>query len=176
MGCLAQTTLSSMVLPLRRQYNLQTMVETGTATGDSTVWAADHFNKVFSIERQPMLFRAARDRCRTYQNITLLLGDSRQRLPDILNALTEPAMFWLDAHSDTDTPILDELDMINTSPLRHVVLIDDAHQMHDMLHWHKPETREGAVWPSIPKIADKALAGRYAMEINEHDVIVLTPT
>lgn len=173
MGCLAQSTLSALVLELRRQHGLQTLVETGTSDADSTVWAADHFARVISIEKHPMLLRAARERCTGYQNITLLLGDSRTRLGDVLNSLTEPALFWLDAHSDTDTPILEELDLINASPLRHVVLIDDAHQMHDMLHWRKPETREGAVWPSIPKIADKAAAGGYVMDINEHDVIVL---
>lgn len=175
MGCLAQPTLSSMVLPLRRRYNLHTLVETGTATGDSTVWAADHFYEVITIERDQMLLLAASERFLSFQNITLRQGDSRQVLPEVLATLTKPAMFWLDAHSDTDTPILDELDLINASPLRHVVLIDDAHQMHDMLHWHKPETREGAIWPAIPKIAAKAAAGGYAMEINEHDVIVLTP-
>jgi len=55
-------------------------------------------------------------------------------LETIVSSLTEPALFWLDAHysgpstaqGGLDTPVRRELDIVLGSNERHVVLIDDA--------------------------------------------------
>ena len=62
-------------------------------------------------------------------------GDSGKVLPSVLARLTEPALFWLDAHysgpgtarASRDTPIVDEISAILAHPVPgHVALIDDA--------------------------------------------------
>jgi hypothetical protein len=67
-------------------------------------------------------------------DVTLLHGDSGSRLPEVLGQLTEPALFWLDAHysgpitarGPLDSPIGQELEAIAAHPVGgHVVLIDD---------------------------------------------------
>lgn len=68
-------------------------------------------------------------------NVTILQGDSRKRLPQILAQTTQRCLFWLDGHYSGGvtargaqvTPILNELDAIFKHPVQdHVVLIDDA--------------------------------------------------
>jgi hypothetical protein len=65
----------------------------------------------------------------------VLEGDSERRLPEVLAALDEPALFWLDAHysaddtarGSTDTPIEAELQAVLRHPVRgHVILVDDV--------------------------------------------------
>lgn len=58
----------------------------------------------------------------------MLQGDSGKVLPQLLPALKEPCLFWLDAHDyDISSPVKQELDAIYSHPVRgHVLLIDDA--------------------------------------------------
>ena len=74
------------------------------------------------------------ERFRADPRITLLQGDSGVRLQEVLDGLTEPALFWLDAHYSgpitargaVDSPIVRELDAIRGHRVNgHVVLIDD---------------------------------------------------
>jgi hypothetical protein len=80
------------------------------------------------------LARNAYRRLRLCQNVTVREGDSGALLPEILQELSSPALFWLDAHHSggvtahgpDDSPLARELQCILASPLAHVVLIDDA--------------------------------------------------
>jgi len=53
---------------------------------------------------------------------------------DATPTLPEPALFWLDGHysggntgkGEKETPIMEEIETILSSPLPHVVLVDDA--------------------------------------------------
>jgi len=56
-------------------------------------------------------------------------------LPEILEKINKPAIFWLDGHysegisvkGDKKCPIIEELDAIfNNKKLNHIILIDDA--------------------------------------------------
>jgi hypothetical protein len=95
----------------------------------------DDFRELYSIELSSELFELAQRRLASYQKITLLEGNSATELPKILSRLSEPTLFWLDAHysgeetarADTDTPIANELQAIFRHPVKkHVILIDDA--------------------------------------------------
>lgn len=64
-----------------------------------------------------------------------MTGDSAVVLPQIVEALDAPALFWLDGHfsdgvtalGDAVTPIEDELAVVlDQSQPAHVVLVDDA--------------------------------------------------
>jgi hypothetical protein len=121
------------------RFGLQTIVETGTATGD-TVEALRHRSaQVVSIELAPELHAAAARRFANVPNVRLLLGSSTTVLPAVLADLRDPALFWLDGHyagagtgslDDGRSPLMDEVRALLARPPRSdVILIDDARQL-----------------------------------------------
>jgi hypothetical protein len=126
-----------IMLEYARRFRLTTFVETGTHRG-GTVEAMNHaFRRVYTIELGMELWAKARRRFARNGHVTVLQGDSAQVLPTVLARLTEPALFWLDAHysgprtarGSRDTPITEELSAILAHPVAgHVVLIDDARE------------------------------------------------
>lgn len=121
-----------------KKYNLNIFVETGTYLGDTIFRQKDNFKKIYSIELSEYYFGLAKKRFQGFDNINLILGDSKDKLKDILIENDEPIFFWLDGHystgltakaEDKETPILEELTTIfdlNTKKHKHVILIDDA--------------------------------------------------
>jgi hypothetical protein len=133
-----------------RRYGLRTLVETGTALGE-TVHALRHdFDAIVSIEIDPELHRRAVARFRTRRNISLYCADSGEGLGDVVANLDEPALFWLDSHvqrpesvqAARPTPIASELRTILAAGLDgHVILVDDARLL----------TGRGG-WPSLDEL------------------------
>jgi hypothetical protein len=120
------------------EHSCKVLVETGTYLGEMMAANHDHFSRLVSIELSPELWRAAQTTLRGAPNVTLLQGDSAKLLPGIVADLTEPTLFWLDAHysggvtalGPVVTPIVTELETIFESPTGgHVVLIDDAREL-----------------------------------------------
>ena len=111
-------------------------METGTHTGDTLAKvAADQTVQAISIELADHYYRDAQRRFAGYQNVTLLHGDSGRLLPEVVNKLQAPALFWLDGHYSRgltakgalETPIRAELQAIFSSTIAgHVILIDDV--------------------------------------------------
>jgi hypothetical protein len=117
------------------QYGLHNMIETGTHYGDMVAAMRTRFVRIDSIEIYEPLYLKVLTRFANEKNIYLHHGDSEKILPAILAALTESALFWLDAHysgegtgkGSLDTPIMKELTCILDHPIRkHVILIYDA--------------------------------------------------
>lgn len=117
------------------RFGLQVLVETGTYLGGTVASLLDRFQEIHSIELDAELHRRAVELFRDHDHVHLLQGDSATRIRDVLVALREPALFWLDAHwsagfsarGDQDTPISTELDAVLAHQVEgHVVLIDDA--------------------------------------------------
>jgi hypothetical protein len=118
-----------------REFNISTFVETGTYLGDTVAAMSRDFSRIYSIELNARLAARARRRFRNESHIEILSGDSATVLPTILRRISEPSLFWLDAHysggitarGHADTPILEELAQILSHPVQnHVILIDDA--------------------------------------------------
>jgi hypothetical protein len=134
-----------------RRYGLKVFVETGTFRGDTTFALRNMFDTVHTIELSVPLYQAAKKRFAHYPNIHLYQGDSAKVLPEIVAKLTQPAFFYLDGHwcgldtakTDTNTPILDEVECVITQPLRHIIFIDDAR-----LFIGEDD------YPTIPKVTD----------------------
>lgn len=152
-------------------------METGTFTGTSTQWAANEFDWVVSIDKMDTHYRTAHARCskpglRCFPQ--LLRGDSRIVLVPVIQALEtldRRAIFYLDAHDinnmyggGSDCPVLLELHFIMMSPLRHAVLIDDAHD------FQAPPIPE---YPDVDHIM-RLVVGDYHTSI-AHDLIVIVP-
>jgi hypothetical protein len=173
MATLSDEGIAALALDLQARFGIDTLVETGTFQGVSTLWAAQRFRLVFSIDNSDAFRRVAAERCAEHRNVAFLAGDTRFCLPFVLSVTVGPVMLWLDAHAAPglfgeadDWPILDELAIIERSPHHHVILIDDAHCF-----------MEGTPHPACPPLAavEKwALASGYDCAV-VGDVIVLTP-
>lgn len=118
-----------------KKYRLNIFIETGTYLGDMVYAVRSVFGKIYSIELGEELYKRAKRRFSKYNHISILHGDSAEVLPEILDNIKEPCLFWLDGHysagitakGELATPILQELDHILSHPVKdHVILIDDA--------------------------------------------------
>ena len=116
--------------------NYSVLIETGTYFGEMVRAQIDNFDLIYSIELSKDLATQAKKQFKDFKNVVIFEGDSPAILRAIVPLLTEPALFWLDAHysggvtarGDTPCPLLEELDAILESPLEHGILIDDARQ------------------------------------------------
>lgn len=116
-------------------YN-STFIETGTWYGSGIEAALNSgFKKIYSIELSNDLYEYNKNKFKNFSNITIIKGDSKEKIKDILNILNERATFWLDAHgcggkssySDTYTALIGELDAISKHHIKnHTILIDDV--------------------------------------------------
>ena len=154
-------------------------VETGTYQGDTSTWASNYFQKVFTIEAFEQLFKATSEKFRNKINIEFIFGNCRQKLSEIINILDAPAIFWLDAHySGNGTygekdkcPLLDEIIIINSSKFENIILIDDARA------FLSPPTISHNLddWPDITTIINllQKIQDRYIIILE--DVIFVVP-
>lgn len=119
---------------LRKNNGIDIFVETGTYHGDTVKHFKNTFKKIYSIEIGHDLAANAKKRFAKDLHVEIVEGDSANALSLILQKLTKPAVFWLDAHcSEGDTekgddysPILKELEAILSKDQKHVIAIDDA--------------------------------------------------
>lgn len=165
-----------------RDAGCRTFVETGTYKMRSTLWAADHFDSVFSVEADPERYAACRTTLATApppQNwITLLRGDSGKVLPDVLAMLVTPALFWLDAHYMTgdktaaECPVLDEIAAIVAAGGNdHCILIDDAR----LFLLPPPPPADPGAWPDMHDLTDALSVIPGHQIIVRDDVIYSVP-
>ena len=124
-----------LIRHMAERFGTRVLVETGTNFGHTVSAGLGIFHSIYSIELMDELWASARRRFARHPQVRLSHGDSARELPRILSELSEPALFWLDAHysgtgtarADIDTPIAQELLAISKHPVKnHVVLIDDA--------------------------------------------------
>lgn len=118
-----------------KKFNLQTFIETGTYLGNMINSTKKTFKKIYSIELDPMFYNRASHKFKKYKHINIILGDSGEKLKDILKEINEPVLYWLDAHyfggitgkGIENTPIIKELQQIfeHNNP-DDFVMIDDA--------------------------------------------------
>ena len=109
--------------------------ETGTYVGNTVFGVKDAFQKVYSVELSKELANLARERFANEPKVQIINNDSSNAIKSFLKDLTEPAVFWLDAHYSTgitamgkkQTPIREELEAILKHSIKgHYILIDDV--------------------------------------------------
>jgi len=117
-----------------RRFPNTTFVETGTFKCEGVRAALDAgFARVVTIEIAPELHAAAQRRFIGEPRVTALCGSSADLLQPLVNSLTAPATFFLDAHGYAGdgggghpSPLLAELDAIARGGCQaHTILIDD---------------------------------------------------
>ena len=98
MGQVSFFNLESLI----KTFNAKVFIETGTYLGDSLAHAATFsFNKLISIEIDPVLVEKARERFKNDPRIEIVQGSSSEVLEDILSRIQENVIIWLDAHFPT---------------------------------------------------------------------------
>jgi hypothetical protein len=93
------------------------------------------FERIYSIEFDEALYSRAKRQFARFDHISIIQGNSADVLPALLQGISAPCLFWLDAHycgsmtskGEPETPIMKELGTILNHPMKnHVLLIDDA--------------------------------------------------
>ncbi len=125
----------SVVRKYAQDFHLKTLVETGTYQGEMITAQERVFSQIYSVELDPDLYQKAQAKFVPSPHVTVMQGDSSLKLPEILQQISGPCLFWLDAHysgditarGSIDTPIIQELEIIfNRGIMEDVILIDDA--------------------------------------------------
>lgn len=108
-------------------------VETGTYQGETIFEMEKHFKQLHTIEIKEDFYQNVKSRYHG-DKITFHLGDSSDVLDDLVDTLTDNAIFFLDGHwssGDTgkgvkDCPLVEEVKAI-TSKFKHgaILIIDD---------------------------------------------------
>jgi len=126
----------SLVIEYMKKCAPEIFFETGTYRGKMVYAVMPYAKEIYSIELDQTHFERARKRFAGYPNIHILQGQSGEVIPRVLTGISEPCLFWLDAHysggstakADLETPIMQEMQCILNHPRAadHVILIDDA--------------------------------------------------
>lgn len=152
-----------------------TWVETGTYLGDTTNVLSKVAKMVYSIEPEPSLFAAARNKFATTANVEIINGISEAVFPGLLPKLSGDICFWLDGHYSAgvtyqgpqDTPIADELAIVaqNLGNFgKTVVMVDD-------IRCFDPSIPEYANYPTLDFLVDWARANHCKWHI-EQDIFI----
>lgn len=112
---------------------LDVFVEGGTYKGGTAKKMSDKFRKVYTIEKSDVMFKEAEQNLKDIPNVTMLKGDTREHLKNVLDN-NDNILFWLDAHwsggdtygQEDECPLIEELEIIFDYPKNYVILIDDA--------------------------------------------------
>jgi len=124
----------ALIVQEGRRIRADTLVETGTFTGDTVRFCQKAFQRIYSVEVQAELATIAAQRFSADPGVMVLQGDSAKLMPEIVAGLTGSVVFWLDGHymggasgrGDRDCPIFDELKAIAAKkPRRFSIIIDD---------------------------------------------------
>jgi|SRR5579862_450342 len=177
MGAIRFGVPKELVLWLREAFQISVFVETGTNRAETAVWASENFGRVFTIEANGPLHQRAIETFGDRRNIQFLAGDSRVHIKSLLTSLTEPAIFWLDAHwcgEDTfgkteECPVVGELELLNTSKVGHLVLIDDAR----LFLAPPPPPHDASHWPDIATICELLSAPEHSRYVAVHDDVII---
>lgn len=119
----------------RIRHSIRIFIETGTNYGDMVWRQRNNFEEIYSIELATDLANFSTKRFRNKENIKIIQGDSGKIIARILDEINEPAILYLDAHylgknavrGYKDCAISDELPVILSTGINHIIIINDAH-------------------------------------------------
>lgn len=131
---LSTTLPKRLVRSIRRKYNIQTFVETGTFEGKCSEWAAKIFKNVYTVELSKDIYKSTQERLKDIKNIHCHFGNSSEFIKDVTLNMDEMMFFWLDAHysfgrtagKDILHPLLTECSCISSHKQKHIIFIDDV--------------------------------------------------
>jgi hypothetical protein len=159
---------------IARRFGLNALVETGTYQGEMIKKISSAFQEIYSIELDKQLFIAAQEKFRQDKKIHLYQGDSAEVLAVVLPTISQPTLFWLDAHysggvtakGTLETPIIKELQTIFANNLpAYAIMIDDARLFTGQKDY-----------PALEELKKFVQSAKPNLEIAvKNDIISLTP-
>ncbi|MEM4197125.1 MAG: hypothetical protein QXV64_03345 [Candidatus Anstonellaceae archaeon] len=140
---------------LKKNLGLDVLVEGGTYLGSTAKKMSKSFRKVYTIEKSDVMFDKAKENLKDIANVTMLKGDTRENLKEILDK-NDNILFWLDSHwsggdtygEEDECPLIEELEIIFEYPKNYVILIDDAR----LFLAPPPYPHKFQNWPSLTNI------------------------
>lgn len=161
---------------LKSALNLKVFAEGGTYRGGTAQKMSRKFSKVFTIEKSDAMYEQSKEKLSSIENVTMLKGDTRDHLHNILNE-NDDILFWLDAHwsggetygQNDQCPLISELEIIFSYEKNQVILIDDAR----LFLAPPPSPHCINQWPSLLDIIKAIPAGRDVVVFE--DVIFIYP-
>jgi hypothetical protein len=126
------------VQQIRKKCKITTLIETGTLYGDGVDFALESgFEKIISIEINEQLVELAKKKYANEPRVTIIHGNSPDALRELLPTITEPVVFWLDAHfPGCDANLAsykDEIDQTKKVPLEQELEIIASHNYDDIV-------------------------------------------
>lgn len=104
--------LAAEVLRLKAAHGLDNAVETGTCLGSTTLWLAEHFYNVDTIEISREYAAIALARIGDDDHCGVTIGNSADHVGGYVSAFGNGTLVFLDAHWGDHCPLLDELESI----------------------------------------------------------------
>ena len=119
--------IGDFIHALKRDFDVDVVVETGTFRGDTTRFFSNCFDQVHTIEFSKTYFESAQQDLSDCKNIHFHWGSSEKVLGELLPKLkNQKSLFYLDAHWNDYCPLLDELSAIaETHKDNCIIVIDD---------------------------------------------------
>ena len=110
------------------------LVETGTYYGEMVAAMKNRFAEIHSVEFDSALAQRAAKKFSGSAHVHIHEGDSQKVVPELLQSLKEPALFWLDAgyygwaglQGDKQRLTSELESILRDSRYQHVILMDDA--------------------------------------------------
>lgn len=160
-------------------------VETGTALGRGVKAALRAgFKTIYSIEENAELYAFNRAQFKDLPGVQILHGESVLELPKILARLETAATFWLDAHrtggglagGQTPYPLLKELELIRSHPVRaHTLLMDDRRLFEREFGVTEEKIREAVLRIDPGYLFDYADSTSAQITYGHKDILVAAP-
>ena len=112
----------------KKDHNI--LVETGTHKGDGVAYALElEFDKIISVEILEDLYKQCTEKFSseiTNNQVELYLGDSNEKLPDMIKKIDESSLIFLDGHFGNGDPLWKELEILKSHPIKeHTIIVDD---------------------------------------------------
>ena len=182
MGAVFYSVDVRLIERLQGALPLKVFLETGSFHGDSVAVAVERFEKIYSVEQSPELYREVAQRFADRPGVTIVQGDSAAVLRQLRPQLEFEAVFyWLDAHwcvaehtanQDSQCAVMQELEAIGLLNRQSVIAIDDARLfLCPPRHPYQPSQ-----WPHFHElIAALARLSPEHRTMVVNDVVVLYP-
>ncbi|MBZ5532704.1 MAG: class I SAM-dependent methyltransferase [Acidobacteriia bacterium] len=161
------------VLEYAQRYGLHVLVETGTYYGEMVAAMKNRFQEIHSVEFDSQLAQQAQKKFARWPHIHILEGDSQKKIPELLQTLNQPALFWLDAGyygwaglQGDKQRLTTELETILSHRIKeHVILMDDARGLNG---------ENGS--PTVDQLKQR-IAAQFPGRVVEvkHDILRITP-
>lgn len=158
--------------------NLDTFIETGTYTGNTSKNMSKYFKKVYTIEASKKMYDVAQSNLKNFENVELIFGKSQEVIEQLFPKENN-ILFWLDAHwsggdtygEEDECPLIAELRSIFklSDNKNFCVLIDDAR----LFTSPPPKPHSYKRWPSITEIINEIPRSWHVIIYD--DVIYLFP-